>query len=150
RRGHRRPRRRGAAGQLSAGAARVENSAGGSVESPVMERLWQDIRYAGRPFVRSPGFVTTAIATIAIGVGANGAIFSVVNPRLGRPLPYPRAGELVLVSGSNRQTGQSAGDATPANFLDWRARNHSFTGLAAFREASVTLTDGDHPERRRA
>jgi putative ABC transport system permease protein len=116
----------------------------------VTERIWQDVRYAGRTFVRSPGFVSIAIATIAIGVGANAAIFSVVNATLLRPLPYPRAGELVLVSGSNRQTGQSTGDATPANFLDWRARNHSFTGMAAFREASVTLTAGDHPERRRA
>jgi putative ABC transport system permease protein len=116
----------------------------------VIERIWQDLRYAGRTFVRSPGFVCIAIATIAIGVGANAAIFSVVNATLLRPLPYPRAGELVLVSGSNRHTGQSNGDATPANFLDWRARNHSFAGMAAFREASVTLTDGDYPERRRA
>ena len=116
----------------------------------MIERIWQDVRYAGRTFVRSPGFVCIAIATIAIGVGANAAIFSVVNATLLRPLPYPRAHELVLVSGSNRQTGQSTGNATPANFLDWRARHHSFTGMAAFREASVTLSSGDHPERRRA
>ena len=100
----------------------------------MIERIWRDLRYAGRTFVRSPGFVCIAIATIAIGVGANAAIFSVVNATLLRPLPYPRAGELVLVSGSNRQTGQSNGDATPANFLDWRARNHSFAGMAAFRD----------------
>ena len=116
----------------------------------MIERLRQDARYAGRTFMRSPGFALIAVATIAIGVGANAAIFSVVNATLLRPLPYPRAHELVLVSGSNRQTGQSTGNATPANFLDWRARHHSFTGMAAFREASVTLSSGDHPERRRA
>jgi putative ABC transport system permease protein len=116
----------------------------------MIERLWQDVRYASRTFKRSPGFALIAIVTIAIGVGANAAIFSVVNATLLRPLPYPRAHELVLVSGSNRQTGQSTGDATPANFLDWRARNHSFAGMAAFRESSVTLSSGDHPERRRA
>jgi putative ABC transport system permease protein len=116
----------------------------------MIERLWQDIRYAGRTFVRSPGFTLIAIFTIAIGVGANAAIFSVVNATVLRPLPYPRASELVLVTESNRQTRQSNGDATPANFLDWRVRNHSFTGMAAFREANVTLSSGDHPERRRA
>ena len=116
----------------------------------MIERLWQDVRYAGRTFMRSPGFALIAILTIAVGVGANAAIFSVVNATLLRPLPYPRADELVLVTNSNRQTGRSNGDATPANFLDWRARNHSFTGMAAFRETSVTLSSGDHPERRRA
>ena len=94
----------------------------------MIERLWQDIRYAGRTFVRYPGFTLIAIFTIAIGVGANAAIFSVVNATVLRPLPYPRASELVLVTESNRQTRQSNGDATPANFLDWRVRNHSFTG----------------------
>jgi putative ABC transport system permease protein len=116
----------------------------------MIEHLWQDIRYAGRTFVRTPGFALIAISTIAIGVGANAAIFSVVNATLLRPLPYQRANELVLVTESNRQTRQSNGDATPANFLDWRVRNHSFTGMAAYREASVTLSSADHPERRRA
>jgi putative ABC transport system permease protein len=116
----------------------------------VIERLWQDARYAGRMFIRSPGFVLIAILTIAIGVGANAAIFSVVNATMLRPLPYPRASELVLIGETNRQTRQSFGHAAPANFLDWRARNHSFAGLAGFAGTSLTFSAGDHPERRRA
>jgi len=116
----------------------------------VIERLWQDARYAGRMFMRSPGFVVIAILTIAIGVGANAAIFSVVNATMLRPLPYPRASELVLIGETNRQTRQSFGHAAPANFLDWSARNHSFTGLAGFEGTSLTFSSGDHPERRRA
>jgi len=107
----------------------------------------QDLRYAVRTCLRAPGFAFLAIATVAIGVGANAAIFSVVNAILLRPLPFPRDGELVLVSVSNRQTRQSSNNAMPATFLDWRARNHSFTGLAAFREVNVTLSSGDRPER---
>jgi len=110
----------------------------------------QDLRYAVRTFGRAPGFTLLAILTIAIGVGANTAIFSVVNATLLRPLPFPRATELVLVSAADRQTRQAFNNTNAANFLDWRVRNHSFTGLAGFRESSVTLSSGDHPERLQA
>src|SRR5438093_7663123 len=113
----------------------------------MFDRLRQDLRYARRTFVRAPGFTLLAIATIAVGVGANAAIFSVVNATLLRPLPFPRDTDLVLVSLANRQTRQTFNNTTPANFLDWRVRNRSFTGLAGFRESSVTISSGDHPER---
>jgi putative ABC transport system permease protein len=113
----------------------------------VIDLLRQDLLYALRTFVRAPGFTVLAILTIAVGVGANTAIFSVVNATLLRPLPFPRATDLVLVNGANRQTRQSYGNATPANFLDWRERNHSFVGIAGFRDSSVTLSAGDRPER---
>ena len=100
-----------------------------------------------RAFRRSPGFTALAVLTIAIGVGANAAIFSVVNAALLRPLPYPRDDELVLVSSTVRSTKQILGDASPANFLDWRARNQSFTGMAALRPASFVWTSGDRPDR---
>ncbi|HEX7136833.1 MAG TPA: hypothetical protein VF219_03265, partial [Vicinamibacterales bacterium] len=109
--------------------------------------LWQDIRYALRAFSRAPGFTGVAVLTIAIGIGANAAIFSVVNAVLLRPLPFPRANELVIVSQGNRVTKQSGSDATPANFLDWRERNRSFVGLAAFLESMPTLAPGELPER---
>jgi putative ABC transport system permease protein len=109
--------------------------------------LWQDVRYALRAFRRAPGFTIIALATIAIGIGANAAIFSVVNAVLLRPLPYPRADELVIVSQGNRVTRQSGSDATPANFLDWRDRNQSFVGLASFLSINPTVTVGDTPDR---
>jgi putative ABC transport system permease protein len=112
-----------------------------------MDFLLQDVRYAIRTCLRRPGFALLAILTIAVGVGANAAIFSIVNAVLVRPLPFPRANELVLVSQSNRQTRQGPGDVAPANFLDWRVRNHSFTGMAAHRAFTLTIASGDHPER---
>jgi putative ABC transport system permease protein len=112
-----------------------------------MANLWQDVRYAARSFVRAPAFMLLAVLTIAIGVGANAAIFSVVNAVLLRPLPYPRAGELVLIAQGNRVLKQSGYDATPANFLDWRERNRSFSALAGFIESRPTIAFGDTPER---
>jgi putative ABC transport system permease protein len=113
----------------------------------MLDRLRQDLSYGIRTCLRAPGFVVLAISTIAVGVGATTAIFSVVNTMLLRPLPFPRDNDLVLVSLANRQTRQSFHNTTPATFLDWRIRNHSFTGLAGFRESSVTLSSGDRPER---
>ncbi len=109
--------------------------------------LLRDLRYAVRTLRRSPGFLALAVLTIAVGVGANAAIFSIVNAVLLRPLPFPRAGDLVLVSNLNRLTKQSSSDASPANFLDWRRRQRSFTGMAAFREETFGLFSADRPER---
>jgi putative ABC transport system permease protein len=113
----------------------------------MIDRLRQDIRYAGRTFRRSPGFAALAMLTIAIGVGANAAIFTIINAVLIKPLPFAEPDRLVLVSQQDRQTKQGFEDASPANFLDWRARNHSFAGLAAQRDAPFVLSAGDHPER---
>jgi putative ABC transport system permease protein len=112
----------------------------------MIERLVQDLRYAARTFRRAPGFLLLTTLTIGVGVGANAAIFSIVNAVLLRPLPFGRPGDLVLVTDSDRRTRQSNGDATPANFLDWRSRQRGFTALAAFRQGSFALSGGDRPE----
>ena len=112
----------------------------------MIERLAQDLRYAARTFRRAPGFLLLTVLTIAIGVGANAAIFSIVNAVLLRPLPFARPNDLVLVTDSDRRTRQSNGDTSPANFLDWRVRQHSFTALAAFRQATFALAGADRPE----
>ncbi|MGE5243167.1 MAG: ABC transporter permease, partial [Betaproteobacteria bacterium] len=114
---------------------------------PVIEAVLQDLRFAARTFRRAPGFSLVAIATIAVGVGAATAVFSVVDAVLLRPLPFERPEALVLVGEYNVETGRGYNDVSPANFLDWRARSRSFTGLAAFREQFFTTTLGDHPER---
>jgi putative ABC transport system permease protein len=111
----------------------------------MIERVVQDLRYAGRTFRRAPGFLLLAVLTIAVGVGANAAIFSIVNAVLLRPLPFSRPDDLVLVTDVNRQTKQNTFDASPANFLDWRVRTRSLTALAAFRQATFALS-GDRPE----
>jgi putative ABC transport system permease protein len=113
----------------------------------MIDRILQDVRYTLRTCLRSPGFSLLAILTMAIGIGANTAIFSVVNAVLLRPLPFHHPEALVVVSQVDRQTRQGFGDATPANFLDWRARNRSFTGMAALRDESYVLSTGDRPER---
>src|SRR3954454_12629391 len=112
----------------------------------MIERLAQDLRYAARTFRRAPGFLLLTVLTIAIGVGANAAIFSIVNAVLLKPLPFGRPNDLVLVTDADRRTRQNNFDASPANFLDWRARQHSFTGMAGFRQATFALSGGDRPE----
>jgi len=109
--------------------------------------LWQDTRYALRSFRRAPAFVALAVTTLAVGVGANAAIFSVVDAVLLRPLPFPHPDALVSVGQIDRQTRAWYGTATPANFLDWQRRSGSFTGMAAYRGASMTLDASGVPER---
>ena len=111
-----------------------------------MSDTLQDLRYAARTLRRAPGFLILTVLTIAVGVGANAAMFSIVNAVLLKPLPFTRPNELVLVTDSDRRTRQSNGDATPANYLDWQARQHSFTALTAYRQARFALTGGDRPE----
>ncbi len=113
----------------------------------MIDGILQDVRYAGRSFRRTPGFSFIAILTIAVGVGASAAIFSIVNSVLLRPMPFDHPDALVLLGQYDLKTGRGYNDVSPANFLDWRARSRSFTGLAAFRDAPVTTTLGDHPER---
>jgi putative ABC transport system permease protein len=102
--------------------------------------LAQDTRYGARLLLRSPGFAVIVILTLALGIGANTAIFGVVDHILLRPLPYPQPGRLVRVWESNPARGWSRNVVNPFNFLDWRARNRSFTNMAAISGGNVTIT----------
>ena len=107
-----------------------------------VERLWQDACGAGRALRRSPGFTSVAVLTLALGVGVNTAIFSVVNAAMVRPLPFGDPDRLVRIYESNQERGWPEFSASDPNFLDWRAQARSWEALAAFEEGTVSLTAG--------
>src|SRR5271170_4146458 len=109
-----------------------------SWQFPAFETLLQDIRYALRGIVRAPIFSLTVILTLAVGIGANTAIFSAVYAVLLKPLPFPAGERLVwLGESSAKATGISV---TWINFDHWRKENHSFESMAGFENADLTLT----------
>ena len=105
----------------------------------------QDVIYAVRGLWRRPAFAVAAIVTLALGIGANAAIFSVVNAVLLRPLPYPRAERLMMVWTYNPRQGFDKDVGTYPNFADWRRDSRSFERLAAYTGASYTLTGSGDP-----
>ena len=111
-----------------------------------MTGLIQDIRYALRQLRKNPGFTAVAVLTLALGIGANTAIFSVVNAILLKPLPYPNADRLVVVWEQNPQRGWFENVVSGANFLDWKKQNHVFADLAALEPRSFNLTGDGRPE----
>src|SRR5512135_1647183 len=110
-----------------------------------METLLQDLRYALRRLRNSPGFATVAVVTLALGIGANTAIFSVVNAVLLRPLPYRDPSRLVLLQ--ERAPSFPRLSVSYQNFVDWRDQSRSFAGVAGIRNAAMTLTGTGEPER---
>jgi putative ABC transport system permease protein len=113
----------------------------------MMQTLWQDLRYGARMLWKKPGFTFVAVITLALGIGANTAIFSVANAALLRPLPYQNPDELVMVWETAPKLGFPHNDVAPANFIDWRDQNQVFAHIAAFGGASLSLTGRGEPER---
>jgi putative ABC transport system permease protein len=110
-----------------------------------METMWQDVRFGVRMLLKKPVFTAIAVLALALGAGANTAIFSVVNGVLLRPLPYKDPEKLVRLGEWSKQVpGMSI---SYPNFKDWRERNRVFEGLAATQFDSYNLTGGDEPER---
>jgi len=112
-----------------------------------MLSLIQDLRYAIRLLLRQPGFTLVALLTLALGIGANTAIFSVVNAVLLRPLPYPAAARLMLVKEMNLARGITDFGVSLPDFREWRDRNQSFTTLSAFITSAYNISGNDAPER---
>jgi predicted permease len=110
-----------------------------------MASFWQDVRYGLRALSKNPGFAAIAILTLALGIGANTALFSVVNGVLLNPLPFPNADQLLAVYSRTSAFGESS--ISYPNFLDWHRDNHSFSGFSAFRSDDFNLTGVGEPER---
>jgi putative ABC transport system permease protein len=110
-----------------------------------MQTLIQDLRYSARALLKNPGFSLIATLTLALGIGANTAIFSVVNAVLLRPLPYRDAGRIVAIQELDPQGNRI--QVTSANFLDWRAQNTVFAQLAAIRLRQSNLANDGQAER---
>lgn len=112
----------------------------------IEDEMFQDLRFGVRMLGKNPGFAVVAILTLALGIGANTAIFSVVNALLLRPLPYPDAERLVWVEEVSRKTNESQA-AWGAHFLAWQAQSQTLAGITAIDGGTRTLTGAGEPER---
>src|ERR687894_2599413 len=112
-----------------------------------MNNIWQDLRYGIRMLTKSPGFTAVAVIALALGVGANTAIFSVVNAILLRPLPYKNPGELVLINHNYQKINLKASVSAPG-YSHYRDNAQSFNGVGAVTGWNANLTGtGGEPER---
>ncbi|HKP85995.1 MAG TPA: ABC transporter permease [Blastocatellia bacterium] len=114
-----------------------------------METIFQDLRYGVRMLVKSPGFTIVAVVALALGIGANTAIFSVVNNVLLRPLPYSDPGRLMTLRSYNIPKHPDF-PVSPGDFLEWQDQNTVFDGMCAYRTGSYNLIGSGEPERLRA
>lgn len=112
-----------------------------------METWFQDLRYGLRMLLKSPGFTAVAVLTLALGIGANTAIFTVINGVLWRPLPFRESAALVTIWSTDTRRAESKNWVSYPDFVDLRARSRSFERLAAWTEIDHTLTEGDEPVR---
>src|SRR5262245_12273927 len=110
-----------------------------------MRTFWQDLRYGLRMLLKNSGFTTIAALTLALGIGANTAIFSVINAILLRPLPYAAPERLMMVWESF--PGSRENPVMPSNFADWRAQNQVFTDMAAWVAQTFNLSGAGEPEK---
>jgi predicted permease len=111
-----------------------------------MDVLWQDLRHALRTLRRDVGFTAVIVLTLAIGIGANTAVFSIVHSTLLTPLPYRDHGRLTMIWTDIGARGVHEAGSAYANIQDWKTQNRVFEDLATFDPTSLTLTDGEWPE----
>jgi putative ABC transport system permease protein len=112
-----------------------------------MEAFWQDIRYGARMLVKAPSFSIVATIALALGIGANTAIFSVVNAVLLRPLPFADSAQLMTVWETDSTRGYTRGTASYPNFADWRDQNHVFEHMSSYYTNDFVLTGRGEPAR---
>jgi predicted permease len=112
-----------------------------------MRDVLQDLRYSIRSLARTPGFAAIAILTLALGIGANSAIFSVINGVILKPLGYPQPDQLVMITSQFPGLGFDKFWVSPPEYFELRERAKSFSEIGAYRTTAVNLSEGDTPER---
>ena len=113
----------------------------------MIENVWQDIRHGTRSLLKTPAFAVISVLTLALGIGANTAMFSIVNGVLLRPLPYSEPNRILKLSATAAEFPEAS--ISYPNFLDWQQRSRSFESMAAYREDNFNLTGQSSPERLR-
>ncbi|HEX5891046.1 MAG TPA: hypothetical protein VFY61_20205, partial [Pyrinomonadaceae bacterium] len=109
--------------------------------------MLNDIRFAARSLLKRPGFTIIVVLTLALGIGANAAVFSVINAVLLRPLPYRDADRIVTLWQNNTKSALSQNDVSPANFIDWSEQSSSFEAIAGIEPFGFSMADEGEPER---
>ena len=112
-----------------------------------METLIKDLRYGVRSFIKRPGFLVIAISTLALGIGATTAMFTVVNSVLLRPLQFPEPERIVLLYGINPKQGITESNMSVPDVVDWQKQSQSFEQIAAYITGGFFLSTGDETER---
>src|SRR5215813_2085043 len=110
-----------------------------------MNSLWQDIRYALRVLAKQPGFTAVVVLTLALGIGASTAIFSVINAVILEPLPYAESDRLVAIQGTDLHLGEMHRPLSYPDFSDFRAQNRTLESVAAYDRSTSTLTGSGEP-----
>lgn len=132
--------------RTSESSAPRRNDAGSDRWSQLLDDFVGDLRYAARTLRLAPGFTFAAVLSLAIGIGANTAIFSAVDGILLKPLPFRQPDRLVALFQDNRKSDADHDDVAPGNFTDWRERNRAFTGLAAAEPFALNYSSIDGEE----
>src|SRR5215467_9139644 len=120
---------------------------GAAAWESLVQTFWQDVRFGARTLRKSSGFTAVAVLTLALGIGANTAIFSYIDAWLIEPLPYPQPGRLMVFASHDRKSGTTANSITStASFLDYQEQNTSFEQTAAWASWAFNLTGDGEPE----
>src|SRR5262249_412178 len=112
-----------------------------------MRDILQDVRYGFRMLLKSAGFTTLAVVALALGIGANTAVFSVAMPFLPKPIGFPNLDRLAVVTSLPPEETINFSPVSPADYLDWKAQSHSFEKIAAWKYNDVNLTGTGQPEK---
>ena len=112
-----------------------------------MDTLLQDVRFAIRTLLKNPGFASLTILCLALGIGVNSTIYSMVDTIVVRPLPFRAAGELVRLTPAKPKEGVDRANVSPVELQDWKDRTHVFAVMAGVQSRRLTFSDRDEPER---